>query len=581
MKLKNYMAAGSLLALMALAGSCSSEEIMENGTGTEVPAAETQQLVMNFGGLKLANAPGTRAETIATQEETEVNQLIVVLAGVNDEKETTLSKIKVAAVVYEYRSDWGDAEPDWSTSGNYKKLELTQNGNVLTGRMRLLETITDPEIKTRRALVLVNGVGVHATYNDGSKRDRVTGADFAAEKTENLYMGCGGMIGGQTLEEQGGTMTFFWGPDNLQEENIECPLPMTGMVDQINLHGVTNVNVQLKRLVSRFDLRNGQKDQLRVKSIQPLDATTGVEFDDTKQERVDMMEQSFVENAGGSIPIEVVKPEVAPAFYTFPSALVEGNQPMKFRIKAEKLVDVEAGKWEEKTYTLNLENADKQPVSIDANTRYVINIAEVTDLNVTARITVADWEKAEDIDGDLNPSDKSRKEPEMKDMKDDDVNGITWTLNEVNESTKVPTALHFSRAEAEQAISFSAAPATPVVEGQKTDQPRIAIDLFREDGLADDIWLTVSSAVAPATRAAEGDTIYTLKVNETLGEYPTLIMKVKNYYFPEKFVMVRVTAQAASAVPVTPNAKVPDGWTDNDANNFDEGTVEDTTPPAE
>lgn len=573
MKLKQYIAAASLLALMGLPAGCSKEEAMDNGKGTEVPSAGIRQLVFNFGGLRLPDGVSTRAEAIATQAETEVESLIILLAGVDDETHTNGK----AAVVYEYRASWA-TEP--TETDNYKKLILQQNGNLLTGTLYVDENVMLPEYLSKKALVLVNGVKVRLTDASGTARDIATGsafADIATATPEDIYRMCGGLADGQGFAD-GTRMELAWGPADLTKADIACPLPMSATINRIDFHGSTNLNVQLKRHVSRFDLRNGQTAQLRVGSIRPLSATTGIEFDDaTQQTRVDMQDQSFVPAQNPGTDWENVPAEVAPAFYTFPSALHQGKQMMKLRVTAKKLNGT-SGAWEDKTYTLNLANADKQPISIDANTRYVINISEVTDLNITASITIADWQQGGDVDGDLNPNPASRKAPTLQGLNDDADKGITWTLADSGQ----PTALEFAKAYISLEATFITPAKQDVADGSDADQPQVSIDIFREDGVADGVWLEASEG--PVTRNATGDVLHKLKIIDITGNtYPPLWVKVKNHFFPEKFVMFRVTGVDSGKIVIGTDGDnpvdVPDGWkTDPDNDVFEEGTV--IAPPA-
>lgn len=567
MKLKKYMAAGSLLALLALGGvSCSSEEIIENGPGTVVPGTDKAELVFQFGGLKLKSS-GTRAETIATEDETVVENLVIILAGTDDETHTTGG----AGIVYEYRSTWAAAPVE---TDHYKQLTLTQTGNVLTGKLLVDEAVMLPAYVSKKALVLVNGIKMNVTDADGTVSVLTSAEAISHVRGDRLYQICGGKVLGKDLAADGVSMELVWGPDDLTAENIGCPLPMTSRIESINFHGSTNINVALTRRVSRFDLRNGQSAQLRIGSIRPMDATTGIEFDEATDTRVDMMDQSFVPAAPdadwANVPAEVV-----PAFYTFPSALVAGEQPMKFRVSAKKLNGT-TGLWEDKTYTLLLENADKKPVSIDKNTRYVINISEVTDLHITAGIIVADWEQGGDVSGDLNPATASRKTPKMNEIANDDANQIVWTLAA---DGVTPTALSFGKAFNGQSISFSTPKVTPIdAAAPDADQPKVSIDIFKEAGVDSPgtVWLTATETVV--TRAATGDIVHKLTVVTPVdGNYVPLYVKVKNHYYPDQFVMFRVTAVASDKILVKPEdgVTVPDGWTqDPDNDVFEEGTVE-------
>lgn len=568
MKLKKYMAAGSLLALLALGGTgCSSEEIVGNGPETEIPDTGKAELVFQFGGLKL-KSPGTRAETIATEDETVVENLVIILAGVDDETHTTGN----AAIVYEYRSVWNNPPVE---TDHYKQLTLTQTGNVLTGKLLVDEAVMLPAYVSKKALVLVNGIKMNLTDTDGTVSVLTNAEAISKVRGSVLYQLCGGSVGGKDLAADGASMELVWGPDDLTAESIGCPLPMTSRIESINFHGSTNINVPLTRRVSRFDLRNGQSAQLRIGSIRPMDATTGIEFDEATGTRVDMTDQSFLPAAPGAdwanVPAEVV-----PAFYTFPSALVANEQPMKFRVSAKRL-DGATGLWEDKTYTLLLENAEKKPVSIDKNTRYVINISEVTDLHITGAIVIADWEQGGDVDGDLNPATASRKTPTMNGVAGDDANQIAWTLAA---DGVTPTALFFGKALNGQSISFSTPKVMPIdASAPDTDQPRVAIDIFKEAGVGGPgtVWLTVSETTL--TRAA-GDIEHKLTVVAPAdGNYVPLYVKVKNHFYPEQFVMFRVTAVASDKIIVDPEngASVPDGWKqDPDNDVFEEGVIETT-----
>lgn len=568
MKLRNYITAGSLLALLALNTGCTSEEIIEKIPDIEVPGSNIREVSFNFGGLKLKkDSPATRAETIATAEETEVDNLVIILAGVDDETRTTDG----AAVIYEYRHTW--ATPPVETD-RYKRLDLVQTGNVLTGKLLVDETVMSPAFVWKKALVLVNGVMLNGISATGVVTP-ISILDLVNQTVNNIYLMCGGSIDGQDMAALGVGMKLSCEPADIAANDIECPLPMFTRVENINFHGSTNLNIQLKRLVSRFDLRNGQSAGLRIGSIRPMNATTNIGFDEATETRVDMQDQSFLpatpDTDWANVPAEVV-----PAFYTFPSALVQNNQEMKFRVTAKRL-NGQTGTWDDKTYTLKLEDTDRRPVSIDANTRYVINITEVTDLHITAGIVVAEWEQGGDVDGDLTPGNTtSRKTPVLNDIADDAANQIAWTTD----ANGVPTALRFGRVFEGQTIKFS----TPAELGidpndPAADQPKVSIDIFKEAGEDNPgkVWLQATEGVT--TRAA-GDTEHTFTVGGgDAGQYPVLYVKVKNYYFPEQFVMFRVTALAGDKTVVDMEGDdnpvdIPDGWTQNpDTDEFEEGVT--------
>lgn len=110
------------------------------------------------------------------------------------------------------------------------------------------------------------------------------------------------------------------------------------------------------------------------------------------------------------------------------------------------------------------------------------------------------------------------------------------------------------------------------------DQPKVSIDIFKEAGVDSPgtVWLTATETVV--TRAATGDIVHKLTVVTPVdGNYVPLYVKVKNHYYPDQFVMFRVTAVASDKILVKPEdgVTVPDGWTqDPDNDVFEEGTVE-------
>ena len=514
MKLKKYMA-GSLLALFALA-ACTNDSIVD--TGIKETGEGILTLSMEGVALDTSKQAQTRAEQIATPEENEIQSMILLVYGLNVDGAGNYVETGGACKVFEYRKNWGTETP----GTNVTKLELAQTGTVVTGKMDVT-ALTQSKMAVK---AFVNGMGVQMDGSDVV----LTAAEMAAVPFATQYEW-------KEYANEGTGWKVAWGTRTDVTTKIETPLPMQG--DASIYHtGINNLDLRLYRQVARFDLRNGRTD-LRIGSITPMQACTSVRGY-TAEGRTDMAAASFLPtDVDPGMEWENVPAEVAPGFYTYPSSRDAEKQPMYFKIAAKVNI---AGVWTDKTYKMFLQK-DGADITVDYNTRYVINVQDITDDIITATIRIENWTEGETIDGgiDGDATDSKKVPTVVAAVADDAANGVTWTNDPL---TGLPKQAAFTTVLSGKYIQFT----TPVAKAVATratgdDQPEVQVDIVSASGNQADVWLRHTSAVG--TGANEGLIVHKLTVDvsglaNNTASVADMFVKVKNKALPKNYVMLTV-----------------------------------------
>lgn len=518
MKLKKYMA-GSLLALFALA-ACTNDSIVD--TGMEETGKGVLTLSMEGVALDASKLAQTRAEQIATQEENEIQSMILLVYGLNVDETGNYVETGGACKVFEYRKDWGAETP----GTNVTKLELVQTGTVVTGKMDVT-ALTQSKMAVR---ALVNGMGVQMDGADAV----LTAAEMAATPFATQY---------EWKEYVGGNgWRMVWGTRTDVTAKIETPLPMSGNAS-IYHTGINNMNLSLYREVARFDLRNGRTD-LRIGSITPMQACSSI-FG-YSGERKDMATVSLLPTGiDPGMEWENVPAEVAPGFYTYPSSKEDEKQPMYFKVAAKVNI---GGVWTDKTYKMFLQK-DGADIYVNRNTRYVINIQDITDDIITATIRIENWTEGETIDGGINgDATDSKKVPTVVTATADDAaNGVTWQNAPLN---GVPAKATFAEISAGKYLRFTTPVAKAITRAVGDDEPEVQVDIISSSGNQANVWLKHTAVAGSGTDA--GKTVHTLTVDVSGLLVPAVVdmyVRVKNKTYPDKYIMFMVTGDAIMLTP--------------------------------
>ena len=503
--------AGCLLALLALA-ACTNQSVVDE------KMEETGENILAFSikgvWLDATGQTQTRVEQIAKPQENEIQTMVLLVYGLNVDENGNDVEAGSACKVFEYRKDWGGEAPGTAVT----KLELEQTGTVVTGRMDV-SALTQTKLAVR---AFVNGMGVRMN----GANEVLTPAGMAATplttQLEWLSTGNGWKVA--------------WGTRTDVTAKIKTPLPMLGLAS-IHHTGVNNMDLRLHRQVARFDLRNGRTD-LRIGSITPMRACASVEG---SGERVDMAPASFLPTGiAPGAEWENVPGEVAPGFYTYPSPRNGEEQLMYFNIAAKVKV---GGVWTDRTYKMYLRK-DGENIDVRENTRYVINVQEVTDDIITATIRVENWTEGETVDGGIhgNTTDSKKVPAVTLETGNDAANGLTWRVD----TSGLPLEGTFATVSDGKYLQFMTPVAKTIVAagGAGDDQPEVSVDVVSVSGNQKDVWLRHTSEIG--TGANSGKMMHKLTVDVSTLTEPTpvgLFVKVKNKAFPEKYVMFMVRGE--------------------------------------
>lgn len=530
MKIKKNLA-GVLLALCALT-ACTNDPLVDGSR--EETGEGVLKLSMTGLTLDASKQTQTRAPEIATPAENEVRNLIL-LVGAADVDEAGMIVPGGACKVYEYRKDWGAETP--ATGVN--KLELSQAGTVVSGKVDISD-LTQGKLWVK---ALVNGVGIRET----GAAAVLTAAEMAAKDVETQF---------EWLRiDASDKWTWEWTTRPDATAKIVAPLPMMGKASMRHT-GLNHMDLQLYRQVARFDLRNGRED-LRIGSITPMQASAMLDTYSSQDVREDMQPVSLLPvDTDPGMDWENVPSEIAPAFYTYGSRLKNEKQRMYFHVEAKLNKN---GVWTEKKYKMYLQR-DGKDIEIRNNTRYVINVQEITDDIITATIRIENWTEGEQADGMIGGSETdSKKVPQVATLTGDDgANGVTWMLNP--ETGAIEKAV-FNLIASGNYLQFTTPAAQPVTRAEGTDQPEVQVDIVSATGNDGDIWLRHTSE--PGTGLNEGLVVHKLTVNLTGVENRTgtdLFVKVKNKSFPAKFVMFTVAGNKIAQAPLYEGVPAKELW---------------------
>lgn len=395
MKLKSL---GKLLALVALGASCTND--LTDDSGTRVPQGRTEIQVNFSGSGESQEYSPTRA--IASESENRIDKLEVYLFA-SDRQDG----------VYRFLEMWEEGtayDPTNPADLNFRK-QASGTGwkaSLYPGELKGL-----PWIKL--LCVVNNGVDGHTGIADGKFYEEGT-----ADKTAPVQAEKAALVpvkvdddGNITNEADATTEALFKNsftrrldPAAYNTGVIEVPLMMTGEgVTKIS-GSVSKVNVELKRIMARFDVENDkQKSNLTIQKItlkrgrsngalwgSKRTVVAKAEFEKSAH-LTDYTTIDYTTKAGANRGI------VESVFYAYPNLdsdqaylTVEGTYKSPVTSNDEPVV-----------YNIDLAETPKGTdvakfINLKPNSRYKLKIMDVTKSHIFATFEVVDWTSGGGID---------------------------------------------------------------------------------------------------------------------------------------------------------------------------------------
>lgn len=510
MKLKYYLN-GLLAALLLATASCSTDELVKkDGEQPEINADGTRTLKLRFDGLSIgADNPGTKAgSAIATDEENLVDDLLMLLISFTTGEQE----------IWHYSKDNLD-EPD-----GVDKLLFEQDGKVLNG---VIKTKLTGELS---AVILTNGLTLSPTEAPVKLEDWPLVTEVYKYKKYIL-----------TTKNADGI--YRTRRTDLATQPITTPLPMYNYGATIPENSTSTV-IPLERLVARFDLQN-KIDNLRILRITPRNAidiafNSPIDIVEDQNTRIDKMAPvSVYTDADYDSDAAIASQKAAPLFYTIGtqySVERKHQQPMTFDVDA--VYKDATGNWINKTYSLNL-TRDGRQVEIYMNTRYTIVLTDATDQTLTGSILISDWNTGDQIDGGMG---NTGAVPEFA-FPAQAANMPTIQVGTSNQHILVVdpkatgSSIKLSIPNYKTAIETGAANTDNVLD-------KLSFDIIPLDGNEDNIWIK-SDETTPFELSGDA-LICTFAAKTTsapdsyAGQYPSLMIRVKNKVNPAQYMAVKV-----------------------------------------
>lgn len=507
MKLRYYLN-GLLAALLLATAACSTDELVKkDGEQPEIGADGTRTLKLRFEGFSIGtDKPGTKAgNAIATDEENLVDDLLMLI--INSENGQ--------AEVWHYSKDNLD-EPN-----GVNKLLLEQDGKILNGVIKTKQT------GNLGAAVFTNGLTISPTEEPIKLEDWLSFvlADFT---NYNKYI----------LSTKNADGIYRTQRTDLATQPITTPLPMCNVRVNIPENSIS-ATIPLDRLVARFDLQN-KIDNLRILRIIPRNAVDIASTDpaNVPDTRIDKMAPvSVYTDVDYDSDAAIASQKAAPLFYTNASPLNETSQPMTFDVDA--VYKDATGHWINKTYNLQLTRNGRQ-IGIDMNTRYTIVLTDATDQTLTGSILISDWNEGDQIDGGMG---NTGAVPEFA------FPAQAENMPTIQVGTSNRHILAVDPKAANSSIKLSIPNYKTSIETGASNTNNVlnylSFDIVPLDGNKGNIWIK-SDETTPF--ALKDDTLTCTFVAKSAGagsytgEYPSLMIRVKNKANPAQYMAVKVVS---------------------------------------
>lgn len=380
MKIKNFM---MLLALTGLAAGCSNDDLTEGG-GDENPTGARSEIQLSFSGTG-ESEEYNRSRAIASESENQIDKLSVYLFASNAQNGT-----------YYYLETWEEGKAyDANTNPTGFKKQASGTGWKASIYPHELKGL--PYIKL---LCVANNTNGGAT-TDGKFYEENGTTEVLSALTKVIVDADGTVTNSVAATTEALFRATYSKALAKNEANgiIDTPLLMTGE-GQTKISGsVSKVNIDLKRIMARFDIDNTtSRSNLTITKVTMVHGRpTGALFGaaPTKVEKADLdadpkiMEYQpidFTLHTGANQGLAESALYVYPTLATDESYLkVEGTY--KSPITSEQ-VPV--------TYNIPIaRTAEGSPkgeyLPIKANSRYKLRISDVTQSNIFGTFEVQDW----------------------------------------------------------------------------------------------------------------------------------------------------------------------------------------------
>ena len=511
MKLKYYLN-GLLAALLLATASCSTDELVKtDGEQPVIDADGTRTLKLRFDGLSIGtDKPDTKAgSTIATDEENLVDDLVLILVSGNDP-------------ITAQTETWHYSKENFDVPDGVNKLLLTQEGKFLNG---VVKTKLTGNIGGN---IYVNGLSMSTTDAPVKVEDQID--ELIQAKSPNAptlnYI----------LSQKNADGLYRYVKTDLATQPIATPLPMLNIGVGFPVNSTSTV-IPLYRLVARFDLQN-KIDNMRVLRIIPRNAVdiSNINRNDI---RIDRMAPVTV-YAGIDYDSEeaLASQKATSLFYTLASYLNNGQQPMTFDV--ETVLKDAAGNWVNKIYNLQL-TRDGRQIEVDSNTRYTILLTEATDQTLTGSILISAWSEGGPIDGEMGNTGAAPEfafPTQATDMPTIQVGTSNQHILAVDPKM-ANSSIKLSIPNYKTAIETGATNVNNVLNN-------LAFDIVPLDGNASNVWIKADGTTPFALD--ENALVCTFVAKSTgapdsyAGEYPSLMIRVKNKVNPAQYMAVKVVS---------------------------------------
>lgn len=388
MKAKSFM---MWLALSGLAAGCSNDTLP--GSDEEPPVEGRSEIQLSFTGSGESQDYERSARAIASESENKIENLSVYLFASSSENGT-----------YYYLETWNDGtayDPAHPTQTNFKKQE---SGTGWKASIYPNELKGLPYIKL--LCVANNGAPANGT-TDGKFYNEIGTEILNAMTPVEVDMegrptndGAGGAT---TETEFRAAYTMRLDPMDPGKGTIATPLVMTGENKTKISGSVSKVNIELRRIVARFDIENtGTRSNLTITQITMAHGRKcGGLFADallTKVEEADLESTDLTSLLASYLPVAFDKQTGAnlglteSALYVYPTLptdkaylVVEGTYkspmtseqvPVKYHIPI----------------AITCEGTiESEYIGVKANSRYKLRITDVTQSNILSTFEVVDW----------------------------------------------------------------------------------------------------------------------------------------------------------------------------------------------
>lgn len=380
MKVKNFM---MLLALAGLAAGCSNDDLTEGG-GSGTPTGARSEIQLSFSGTGESQDYERSARAIASESENRIDKLSVYLFASNAQNGT-----------YYYLETWEEGTAyDVTTNPTGFKKQASGTGWKASIYPHELKGL--PYIKL---LCVANNTTTGAT-TDGKfyQEDGATGLPALTAVTTNAD---GTVTNPAAATTDAAFKTACSKALGKTEADgvIATPLLMTGE-GQTKISGsVSVVNIDLKRIMARFDIDNtSSRSSLTIKQVTMAHGrVTGALFGatPTKVEQADLETDAKLMNYQA---IDFTKHTGAnqglaeSALYVYPTLATDESYLIVEGTYKSPVTSVQVPV----TYNIPIvRTAEGQPkgeyIPIKANSRYKLRISDVTQSNIFGTFEVEDW----------------------------------------------------------------------------------------------------------------------------------------------------------------------------------------------